>query len=165
MRLLGFSLHTNVHATHQSASITTQAGVVSLCIALATAVAVLWVLRAQRSEPPPLSDANAWQWVSTAPGINVYMHERSRQSATKHVTAWIAFRYSSSPVSVNADVIELRDFDCDRLLSRRVMGAFRGSASGEVARSLQPARGSPWRHDSPQTVLGEILARVCATAD
>ena len=164
MRNVGFRFPTNVHATHHSTSITTQTGVVSLCIALATAVVVMCVLRAHRSEPPSLADANAWQWVSTAPGVNVYVHERSRQRSTNRVNVWVAFRYSNSPVSVNADVIELREVDCRQSLSRRLAGPFR-STSGEIARRFREIPLSPWRHDAPETMQGSILARICAAAE
>ena len=152
-----------VHAvTHPSSSVAAQTSIVALCIA--SAVAVVWVLRAHQSDPPSLADANAWQWVSTAPGINVYIHERSREHSTHRVKAWVAFRYSNSPVSVNADVIELREFDCRQFLSRRLAGPFRGSASSEIAPRSSAVSPSAWRHDAPESMPGRIIAGICATS-
>lgn len=151
-----------MHAvTHPSSSVAAQTSIVALCIA--SAVAVVWVLRAHQSDPPSLADANAWQWVSTAPGMNVYAHQLARQHSTSHVKAWVAFRYFSSPVSVNADVVELREFDCGQSLSRRLAGPFRGSALSSIARRFQEVAVSPWRRDAPETTGGTILARICAT--
>ena len=136
---------------------------VAVCIALTGAAAVMCVLRAQRNDPPPLADASAWQWVSAPPGLNVYMHQLSGQHPTKQVRAWVAFRFFSSPVTVNADVIELWEFDCSQYLSRRVAGPFRGSSSSEFT----PGRATPaapWRRAAPATMPSAILTRICATA-
>lgn len=151
--------------THHARSVVAQTSLVAVCIAVTTAIAVVWVLRAQRADPPSLADASAWLWISTAPGINVYIHERSREHSTQRVKAWVAFRYSNSPVSVNADVIELREFDCRQFLSRRLGGPFRGSTASEIAPRTQAVPLSAWRHDAAESMAGRILERICATSD
>jgi len=63
--------------------------VVALLVALICAAAVLWLLRREKPDPPSLDDSTAWRWVSSAPGINVYVHASSRKSVVNHAAAWI----------------------------------------------------------------------------
>ena len=150
----GFGLPA-VRAIRQFGSIAAQMSVVAMCIAFTSAAAFVWALRAQRSEPPSLDNAAAWQWVSATPGSNVYLHTLSEQHPDNHVKAWVAFRTSSSPVSVNADLLELWEFDCREHLSRRMRGPLRGDAA-----ETPP---SAWRHEAPETIRAKTLALVCAT--
>jgi hypothetical protein len=139
---------------------------VAICITLLSAAAVVWVLRARRSEPPSLDDAGAWQWVTTSPGTNVFMHALPNEhSANQHIRVWVAFRSFRSPVSVNADVIELWEFDCLRQLSRRVSGPFRGSPPSSMARRAEETPSQPWDGDARESVPSSIVSRICAIAN
>jgi len=155
-----------VRATpHRSRSIAFHTIMVAVCIAVLSAAAAVWMLRAQRSEPPSLDDSSAWQWVTTSPGINVYVHQLSGQRSTNYIRVWVAFRAFDSPVSVNADMIELWEFDCIRRLSRRLTGPFRGSRSSEIAPSAEEGSGTPWRRHAADTVPGRILSLICAAVN
>jgi hypothetical protein len=160
---LRVSVHSAVRAKPHSGSIAAQTSVVAICIAFLSATAVVWVRRAHQSERPSLNDVSAWQWVATSPGTNIFMNELPDQHSANHVRAWVAFRFFSSPVSVNADVIDLWDFDCLQHLSRRVSGSFRGSPSSEIARRAEGIAVSP-RGDGGQEIIPDrIFSRICPT--
>jgi len=164
MEFNDFGCNCRVHVLQHPTSNAAQTSAVALCVAFVTAVAFVWLLRSHRSEPPSLADADAWQWVSTAPGFNIYMHELSGQHSPNTVTAWVAVRFASSAVSVKADLLELREFDCRQFLSRRVAGPFHGSAASEMPGGFEGARASPWGRDDPESVPGKVFARICTTA-
>jgi hypothetical protein len=154
-----------VRAIPHLAAVVTRTSVVTMCIAFASAAMFVWGLRSQRSEPPLPDNAGAWQWVATSPGANVYVHALSERPSAAYRRAWVAFRFFRSPVSVNADVLELWEVDCRRHLTRRVAGRPGGFESGEPARAPPPAPASAWRSDAPATIRGDVLSLVCAKPD
>ena len=151
--------------TSHSRPVAAQTIAVAVCIALASAAGLVREQRAHRAEPPSVDDAGAWQWVSTLPGTNVFMHEVADPHSPSHAKAWVEFRFLRSPVSVDAYVVELWEFDCLRRRSRRVSSPFRGSPSNDITRSREDARVSPWRRDPTDSTPGRILSRICDTAD
>jgi hypothetical protein len=159
------SFHSAVRAIVRYAAAVARMSVVAMCIGLTSAAAFVWVLRAQPSEPPSLDDATAWQWVSTSPGRNVYVHEPSERRSANYARAWVAVRFPSSPVSVKADLIELWEFDCRQHLSRRVTAGLRPAYAGRIAPTAADDPVSAWRRDAPETILGRILSRMCPAGD
>jgi hypothetical protein len=112
-------------------------------------------------KPSPLGDRQVWRWISNAPGTTIYVRETPRQPSPDYTTVWVAYRFPSSPVSVNAQVIELWELDCRRHASRRVGGPMRGP-SAPTASLRQKDATAVWRHDSAATTTGRLFAQVCA---
>jgi hypothetical protein len=67
---------------------------------------------------PPAADSRAWSWAAAAPGLNIYVAYQGAPHASGVRSAWVDRRYFSNLAGVNADVIELRRFDCRQVPDR-----------------------------------------------
>jgi hypothetical protein len=132
--------------------------IVTLGLVAACAVA-LWKLSADAGEPPAPADSAAWTWISSVPGANVYVHEML--PAPVHPRVWFDFKSNTGPASINADLMELWEFDCQTGRGRRVAGPFRFP---EANSELQASRDPGWRAVAPQTVLGKMKVQVCPSS-
>jgi hypothetical protein len=113
-------------------------------------------------DPPSLSDTRAWRWVASAPGASIYVSEIAKSPSAAFRTVWLAFRFPSSSVSVNADLLELWEVDCQQHQSRRVAGPLRGDEAHGVRPIQRPSGASSWQHDSGATPAGKALDQLCA---
>jgi hypothetical protein len=75
--------------------------------------------------PPDPDDAKAWVWVGTSPGMSIYLSPRGSPSHEALVSGWVERRFARTSSSIDKSLIELRDFDCLRGLSRRTSGVNR----------------------------------------
>jgi len=99
----------------------------------ALSVAALCAASAQSSPPaharvmlsnkaPSSDDSDAWRWVMAAPGMNIYVSYRDARLEGPIVTAWINREYYRNPAGIDKSIVELRQFDCARMTTRRVSG-------------------------------------------
>jgi hypothetical protein len=140
-------------------------GAIAATLAISAAfiiVAAILVLSPHRGQPPALSDERAWRWISSAPGASIYVSEARELSSSNYRTIWLAFRFPSNPVSVDADLIELWDVDCRQHLSRRVAGPIRTYPEQKIPPVRHSVIPAPWQPDSDQTATGKALARFCS---
>jgi hypothetical protein len=120
--------------------------------------AALWRLSSNGSAPPSPADRGAWTWISSVPGANVYVHEVLAASSPQ---VWVDFKSERSPASIDADFVELWEFDCATGHGRRTAGPIRFQDSkSELPRSQAPE----WRAVSRETVLGKMMTQVCPSS-
>jgi hypothetical protein len=100
------------------------ASVLLLCALAALARGFLHMASTTTTPPDP-DDAKAWVWVGTSPGMNVYLSPRGSPSHHTLVSGWVERRFDRTSASIDKSLIELRDFDCLRGLSRRTSGVNR----------------------------------------
>jgi hypothetical protein len=98
---------------------------------------------------PPAVDSRAWTWVAAAPGMNIYVAYRGAPREPGVRSAWVDRRYFSNLAGVNADVIELRRFDCRDGTSRRLGGR---------------AEDGSWPPERELTPSQQVLQTVCERA-
>src|ERR1700683_2031873 len=70
---------------------------------------------------PPPDDSSAWRWAMAAPGMNIYVSYRYARREGSIVTAWIDREYYRNPAGIGKSIIELMQFDCARMATRRLM--------------------------------------------
>jgi hypothetical protein len=75
--------------------------------------------------PPDPDDAKAWVWVGASPGMSIYFSPRGKPRRDALVSGWVERRFARTSSSIDKSLIELRDFDCLRGLSRRTSGVNR----------------------------------------
>jgi hypothetical protein len=97
----------------------------------ALTVAVLCATSAQRSpatdanamlwtSAPSADDSGAWRWAMAAPGMNIYVSYRYARREGSIVTAWVDREYYRNPAGIGKSIIELMQFDCERMATRRL---------------------------------------------
>jgi hypothetical protein len=72
------------------------------------------------NKAPSPDDSDAWRWVMAAPGMNIYVSYRNARLEGSIVTAWIDREYYRNPAGIDKSIVELRQFDCARMATRRV---------------------------------------------
>jgi hypothetical protein len=109
----------------------------------ADAGAILW------SKAPSPDDTSAWRWAVAAPGMNIYVSYRDARRSGSIVTAWIDREYYRNPAGIAKSIVELMQFDCARMATRRV--------SNVTVDSIVP----PWQQELPGSVVGHVAVEVC----
>jgi hypothetical protein len=61
---------------------------------------------------PPAVTSRAWSWAAAAPGVNIYVADQGTPRDSGVRSVWVDRQYFNNLAGVNADVIELRHFDC-----------------------------------------------------
>jgi hypothetical protein len=125
---------------------------------MAVGAVALWKLSSDTGAPPSPADNRAWTWISSVPGANVYVHEALPAAAPERPRVWFDFKSSRGPVSVDADLVELWEFDCPSRSGRRAVGPLRFPDSKLEG---HPSPDRAWRTVAPETVLGRMMAQVC----
>jgi hypothetical protein len=136
---------------------------VSVVAALGVALAFVahTQLRSAFDVPPSSMDPSQWDWVGTAPGMNVYVSHRSTRQSDGSVSTWVDRRYSSNVAGIDTNVTELKQFDCRGNASRRLASANRyhdlnGGQQTAVSRAT-----SQWTIVRPGSTDELILLAAC----
>jgi len=110
-------------------------GLALVAASLLAGACLLFASRSNRAAPPALSDASAWRWAAAEPGSNVYLSSGALERDGTAVVLWVDHRYFGSLAGIDADRVELREFDCSRGVFRRIrwVGDARGAASSVLA--------------------------------
>jgi hypothetical protein len=127
--------------------------VAALCAASAQrspatdANAMLW------THAPSPDDSGAWRWAMAAPGMNIYVSYRYARREGSIVTAWIDREYYRNPAGIGKSIIELMQFDCARMATRRFTGV---SANNAVTN---------WEQRPSGSVLERLAREVCVNTN
>jgi len=115
------------------------------------------------SGPAALDDATEWEWVAAEPGTNLYVSRADSGALASLPSAWINRSLSSGLASVRGSVLELRQFDCQRGMSRlRLLARVYRDVNGAEAFDMAPRR-SRWSPVVPGTSAEPLLYLVCRT--
>jgi hypothetical protein len=101
------------------------------------------------STAPLPNDSGAWRWATAAPGMNIYVSYRYARRKGQIVTAWIDREYYRNPAGIGKSIIELMQFDCARMATRRL--------SKLAANNTAPA----WQQQQPGSVVEHVALEVC----
>ncbi len=91
-----------------------------------------------RNAPSP-ADSGAWRWAMAAPGMNIYVSYRYARREGPIVTAWVDREYYRNPAGIGKSIIEVMQFDCARMATRRLANV---SVNNAVANWEQQPSGS-----------------------
>jgi hypothetical protein len=94
-------------------------GLITLAACVVLAVLAFGSRRIGANAPPARAARASWQWVTAAPGTNIYIAYPETRHDGSLVSAWVDREFSRNLASVSAGRIELRQFDCARRMSRR----------------------------------------------
>jgi hypothetical protein len=101
------------------------------------------------SKAPSSDDSGAWRWATAAPGMNIYVSYRYARREGSIVTAWIDRQYYRNPAGIGKSIVELMQFDCARMATRRL--------SKLAANNTAPA----WQQQQPGSVVEHVALEVC----
>jgi hypothetical protein len=102
-----------------------------------------------RQSAPSLTNA-AWRWAAAAPGMNIYIADSGMPAAARLTSVWVDRRYLGSAAGIDKNLIELRELDCVRKLTRR-----KSPVTGEPL--------SEWTELASDVADLQVLASACAT--
>jgi len=111
------------------------------------ASAILW------DKAPSPNDKSAWRWAMAAPGMNIYVSDRYARREGSVVTAWIDREYYRNAAGIDKSIIELRQFDCARMATRRL--------SDVSVNNTVPT----WQHELPGSLVEHVALDVCLKMD
>jgi hypothetical protein len=94
--------------------------IAALCAASAQSAPPAHASVTRWDKAPSSDDSAAWRWVMAAPGMNIYVSYRDARREGSIVTAWIDREYYRNPAGIDKSIVELRQFDCARVATRRV---------------------------------------------
>jgi len=136
--------------------------VLALCGLVAVLAKSAWLpVDADRPQPPSADDANRWEWVAAGPGVNVYISRRTYSQHAGLASVWVDRRFSGNLANVARSVLELRQFDCQRRISRQEFRAdrYRSAAGIELTTVLQQR--TDWTAAQPGTTAERVLSAAC----
>jgi hypothetical protein len=88
-----------------------------------------------------------------APGINIYVSDRYSRREGSIVTAWIDREYYRNPAGIDKSIVELRQFDCTQMATRRVSDVAADQA------------GFKWQQELPGSLVERVTLEVCQKMD
>jgi len=136
--------------------------VLALCGLVAVlAKAACLPVDANRPQPPSADDANRWEWVAAGPGVNVYISRSTYSQDAGWVSVWVDRRFSGSLASVARSVLEMRQFDCQRRISRQNFSADRYRSAAGLELTTVSQQRTNWTAARPGTVAERVLAAAC----
>lgn len=121
--------------------------VVATALALSNARSCAAHLSAKQSAPS-LTNA-AWHWAGAAPGMNIYIADAGLQGPPRLTSVWVDRRYLGSAAGIDKNLIELRELDCARRLTRR-KSPVTGAALSE------------WSDSASESENLQVLVTACA---
>jgi hypothetical protein len=104
--------------------------------------------------PPTPADASAWHWVAADAGTNIYISPSRLSEAL--VFAWVERRFDHTPATIETSLFELWEFDCPRLMRRRVSRASRHrdlNGRDQFATSTAISEWTPVRRGTPDELI------------
>jgi hypothetical protein len=103
------------------------------------------------TKAPSSNDSGAWRWAMAAPGMNIYVSYRYARREGTIITAWIDREYYRNPAGIGKSIIEIMQFDCARMATRRL---------SDVAVNNTVPR---WQQQRPGSVFEHVAVEVCGT--
>lgn len=112
--------------------------------------------------PPALSAGESWRWAAAAPGVNIYVADAGRGARdAAHVSAWVRREFFRNPAGIDANLIEVREFDCLRNRSRRLARASENGTGYEGDDWVVSPAVSAWMSVPAASTAEQVLRLVC----
>jgi hypothetical protein len=118
--------------------------------------------KAGEAAPPAFADVPTnWEWVAAEPGVNLYINRARPGPVGAPALAWLRHERSPSLASVGGELLELREFDCQRHRSRLRFAARSYHNLGGIQQLRVTAVSGEWLPFSRGPSASPIFNSVC----
>lgn len=156
-------LLTRVQGVSRGLVVSTSAACVALTLLVCTNHPLTDITRiCQTNAPPSFEASDAWHWATAAPGVNIYVALYGRpQRNEARVSAWVRRESFRNLAGINANQVEVWQFDCIRGTSRRLARAAEYAATAKRGSWVLSKAVSEWSRATTETAAGQVVRAAC----